>query len=68
MAGPPLTQTIEVNKYRGEVIDSYTNATDEEMKQFNEAKKQKYGQNQEDNNQNTNGNQEETQEEINVKN
>ena len=38
MAGPPLTQTIEVNKYRGEVIDSYTNATDEEMKQFNEAK------------------------------
>ena len=68
VAGPPLTQTIEVNKYRGEVIDSYTNATDEEMKQFNEAKKQKYGQNQEDNNQNTNGNQEETQEEINVKN
>lgn len=68
VAGPPLTQTIEVNKYQGEVIDSYTNATDEEMKQFNEAKKQKYGQNQEDNNQNTNRNQEETQEEINVKN
>lgn len=48
IAGPALTQTIKVNKYRGEVIDSYTNATDEEMKQFNEAKEQKYGQNQEE--------------------
>lgn len=60
VAGPALTQTIKVNKYRGEVIDSYTNATDEEMKQFNEAKEQKYGQNQEDNNQITNDDQEET--------
>ncbi|OFM36388.1 hypothetical protein [Staphylococcus sp. HMSC076B11] len=60
VAGPALTQTIKVNKYRGEVIDSYTNATDEEMKQFNKAKEQKYGQNQEDNNQITNDNQEET--------
>jgi hypothetical protein len=33
---------------------TYTNATDEEMKQFNKAKEQKYGQNQEDNNQITN--------------
>ena len=39
--GPALTQTIKVNKYRGEVIDSYTNATDEEMKQFNKAKRTK---------------------------
>ncbi|OFP27817.1 hypothetical protein [Staphylococcus sp. HMSC068H08] len=60
VAGPALTQTIKVNKYRGEVIDSYTNATDEEMKQFNEAKEQKYGQNQDDNNQITNDDQEET--------
>lgn len=50
VAGPALTQTIKVNKYRGEVIDSYTNATDEEMKQFNKAKEQKYGQNQEETN------------------
>ena len=64
IAGPALTQTIKVNKYRGEVIDSYTNATDEEMKQFNEAKEQKYGQNQEDNNQINN----DDQEEINIKN